>query len=83
MLHFMVELMVLLLFMLLFYMYFITNEATFTTIMQILARKFWCLNFRAKIEAKDSHYAKSQIFVHKFNFDKTLQFSREIKVVNN
>ena len=30
-----------------------------------------------------SHYSKSQIFVQKFNFDKTLQFSREIKVVNN
>ena len=30
-----------------------------------------------------SHYLKSQIFVQKFNFDKTLQFSREIKVVNN
>ena len=28
-------------------------------------------------------YSKSQIFVQKFNFDKTLQFSREIKVVNN
>ena len=27
----------------------------------------------------DSHYLKSQIFVQKFNFDKTLQFSREIK----
>ena len=26
---------------------------------------------------------KSQIFVQKFNFDKTLQFSREIKVVHN
>ena len=42
-----------------------------------------------------SHYSKSQIFVHKFNFDKTLtfsrvftqilfdNFSREIKVVNS
>ena len=28
-------------------------------------------------------YSKSQICVQKFNFDKTLQFSREIKVVNN
>ena len=31
----------------------------------------------------NSHYSKSQIFVQKFNFDKTLQFSREIKVINN
>ena len=30
-----------------------------------------------------THYSKSQIFVQKFNFDKSLQFSREIKVVNN
>ena len=30
-----------------------------------------------------THYSKSQIFVQKFNFDKNLQFSREIKVVNN
>ena len=30
-----------------------------------------------------SHYSKSQIFVQKFNFDKALQFIREIKVVNN
>ena len=30
-----------------------------------------------------THYSKSQIFVQKFNFDITLQFSREIKVVNN
>ena len=30
-----------------------------------------------------THYSKSQIFVQKFNFDKTLQFSREIKVVNS
>ena len=29
-----------------------------------------------------THYLKSQIFVKKFNFDKTLQFSREIKVEN-
>ena len=30
-----------------------------------------------------THYSKSQIFVQKFNFDKTIQFSREIKVVNS
>ena len=30
-----------------------------------------------------THYSKSQIFVQKFNLNKTLQFSREIKVVNN
>ena len=30
-----------------------------------------------------AHYSKSQIFVQRFNFDKTIQFSREIKVVNN
>ena len=30
-----------------------------------------------------AHYSKSQIFVHKSNFDKTIQFSREIKVVNS
>ena len=30
-----------------------------------------------------THYLKSQIFVQKFNFNKTFQFSREIKVVNN
>ena len=29
------------------------------------------------------HYSKSQIFVQKFNFDKTLQFFREFKVDNN
>ena len=39
------------------------------------------LNSQSKIT--NSHYSKSQIFVQKFNFDKTLQFSREIKVVNN
>ena len=30
-----------------------------------------------------THYSKGQIFVQKFNFYKTVQFSREIKVVNN
>ena len=42
-------------------------------------------NARLKVDEKDlkmSHYSKSQIFVQKFDFDKTLQFSREIKVVN-
>ena len=32
---------------------------------------------------ESTHYSKSQIFVQKFNFVKTLQFSREIKVVND
>ena len=42
----------------------------------------WIL-FAGKFKLLKSHYSKSQIFVQKFNFDKTLQFSREIKVVNN
>ena len=38
--------------------------------------------YQIKVHFK-THQSKSQIFVQKFNFDKTLQFSREIKVVNN
>ena len=41
-----------------------------------------CLVFKS-VYCTLSHYSKSQIFVIKFNFDKTLQLSREIKVVNN
>ncbi len=37
-----------------------------------------------KVEMKfEAHYSTSQFFVQKFNFDKTLQFSREIKDGNN
>ena len=41
------------------------------------------IKVRCHMRNNNSHYSKRQIFVQKFNFDKTLQFSREIKVVNN
>ena len=41
------------------------------------------IKVRCHMRNNNSHYSKSQIFVQKFNFDKTLQFSREIKVGRN
>ena len=52
-------------------------------------RPFLRKNFQVFLPAKQTsggpipHYPKSQIFVQIINFDKTLQFSWEIKVVNN
>ena len=45
--------------------------------------RFSNYSFLTKKIRLHSHYSKSQIFVQKFNFVKTLQFSREIKVINN
>ena len=51
----------------------------------LLFMHIWILKKKVKSSyfVLKSHHSKSQIFVQKFNSDKTLQFSREIKVVNN